>query len=154
VRLATLLLLAVTLPYWPGGDGRWSTEPVYPPRVVVIDTIGGNAWYRSNRDEALMQWNRCGADIRLVVGDAEPFSPGTITIFLDEPGGQEPAYGWYLDGYGFVALGGGWTRTTHVIAHELGHALGFGHTSRDSVMSDTRDVQPIDCEGLRSYYVT
>lgn len=150
-RLLTLALL-VPLAWWPGGGSRYSSEPVYNNRIPVINTVKGNAWYHANLRAALEEWNQCHADVHLELTKMPAYSPGTITIFVDPPGGQEPAYGGWSGTYGIVAVGGGWTRTRDVLAHELGHALGFGHTKTFSVMGSANSVQPIDCQGLIAYY--
>jgi len=147
-----LIVLALTLAWWPGGDRGF--EPVYPhpQHIIVVDTVDGNDWYRDNLHEALHQWNDCGP-VHLELGDADPFASGTITLFVDVDGkGQDGPYGGWNGTAGIIALAGGWTRSREVIAHEMGHALGFGHTNMDSIMGDGTGVQPIDCEGLRSYY--
>ena len=143
------LLILLTLPYWPGGDGRYASSPIYEHRIVVIDSLGGSDWYDRNLREAIAEWNRCGADVHLVEGDRPDFTPQTITVVESEDGG---AYGGWSVDHGVVFLGDSWTRSDSVIAHELGHALGFGHNQRTSVMGNGGRVQPIDCQGLRSYY--
>jgi hypothetical protein len=139
------LLLVAVLSYWPGGDGQYASSPTYDRRVPVIDTLGV-------RDRAAVrEWNRCGA-VRLVRGgDLEPYTPGAITIVAGETG-DLPRGGW-AGTYGIVLLPpGSWERSLPVIRHELGHALGFGHTKRWSIMGGSSHVRALDCEGLRSYY--
>lgn len=139
------LLLAVILSYWPGGDGRFATEPTYDHRIYVVDTLGV-------RDgEAAREWNDCGP-VRLVRGpQSMAEQPNTITILPGEEG-DYPRGGWAGD-HGIVLLPtGSWERSIPVIRHELGHALGFGHTGKWSIMGGSNHVQPIDCKGLRRYY--
>lgn len=140
------LLLAVILSYWPGGDGRFAAEPTYDHRIYVVDTLGVRDLL------AAREWNACGADIRLVRGPQRMAEqPGTITILKGEEG-DWPRGGWIGD-HGVVLLPTGrWERSLPVIRHELGHALGFGHTGRHSIMGPAIHVQPIDCRGLRRYY--
>jgi hypothetical protein len=149
--IVSLLLLA-TLPWWPGGAR--GIEVNYPDdRIVVIDTIHGNVWYRNNLQEAIGEWNHCGANVHLVIGSRDPYTQGTITVFYDNDDSDDQAgpYGGWNGTAGIVGLAGGWTRSHEVIAHELGHALGFGHGGY-GIMGDGTGVQPIDCEGLRNYY--
>ena len=153
MRVLTLLLLTL-LPWWPGGS-RSVEGTHYPDRVEVVNLIDGNLWYQKNLDEAIQEWNRCGSRLHLFVGqDHDAYERGSITIFLDPPGGQEPAYGGWNGTAGIVGLGGGWTRTREVIAHELGHALGFGHApiTADTIMYGSAHVTATDCAGLRNYY--
>jgi hypothetical protein len=142
---AVLAVVVFVLAYWPGGDGRFSSAPTYGHRIPVIDTIGV-------RDRAAVrEWNRCGS-VRLVRGGGRaPYAPGTITITTGEKG-DWPRGGWFEDHGVLLLPPGSWERSIPVIRHELGHALGFGHTSRWSIMGDSNHVQPIDCQGLRRYY--
>ena len=142
-----LVSALVLLPYWPGGD----TEPVYPDRVAVVNTVG----YLPKLREAIGDWNACGARIHLYRSDGAPKLPGTITIVDEAWDGVAQPWGGWMGEFGLVSLGTvAWHRTLHVIAHEVGHALGFGHTQRDSVEGDARTVTPLDCKGLRAYYGT
>lgn len=145
------LLLAATLAWWPGGaHGIDGTQ--YHHRVPVIDDAGGSAWYHRNLRAAIRDWNACGV-LRLVIDrDAAPYTPETITVFEDRDGKDpEPAYGGWNGTAGIVAVGEPWTRSRPVLAHELGHALGFGHGG-DGIMGGGNHVTPTDCAGLRSFY--
>lgn len=136
------LVLVTCLSYWPCGERGLGS--FYEDRAVpVIDTIN------VGDDRARWQWNRCGVK-RLVESNLPPESPGTITIL---PGIDDlPRGGWAGD-HGVVFLPDvRWARSDRVIAHELGHALGFNHTRRASVMGGRSTVRPLDCEGLRATY--
>lgn len=138
------------LSWWPGGDSRWSTAPEYDHRVTVVDTIRRPRGWRDRRDEALREWNRCGADLRLALGGrAEPFSAGTITLYRDPEG----PYGWWSEERGGYAAFGGFNGVAD-IAHELGHALGFGHGGNAVMKASSSHVRvsDVECEGLRMYY--
>jgi hypothetical protein len=144
--------------YWPGQDGHWARSPKYDRLILIADNIaplGWNNWQR-NRDKAIRWWMDCGADIRLQLSQSrEALVPGTITFAA----GDEGPYGWYDEngGYGYVSLSKG-DQDVPSVAHELGHALGFGHTgSPRSIMSQwntwtRKGVGTSDCRGLRHYY--
>ena len=142
------------LPYWPGAPST-ATDAAphfYERRIPVVNDFAP----LPNLDEALAEWNHCHADVRLVHDNGvQPYTRGSITITHSEDGA---AYGGVADGYGVVFLGDGWTRAQAVIAHEVGHALGFGHAKDQllggftSVMAGGNHVSAKDCEGLRRYY--
>lgn len=140
------LLLIVMLPYWPGPPMiATDNSPVYKHRIYVIDTIG------VRERQAMREWNQCHA-IRLVPGPLSMAEqPGTITI-LPGKEGDWPRGGWVGDHGVLLLPQGRWERSLGVMRHEFGHALGFGHTRRWSIMGGSNHVQPIDCRGLRRYY--
>ncbi len=140
-------LLIACLAWWPCGSRSLGAE--YPThRIAVIDAAGGSDWYHRNLREAMNEWNACGP-IHLYLSNEPAFTPAAITIISDPAG---PVGGW-SGTYGVVELNAPWTRATPVIAHEMGHALGFNHTKRtDSVMGGANRVMPTDCEGLRRSY--
>jgi len=140
--------------YWPGGSGHWATAPKYPRLILIRDEIAPLGWahWQFSRDKAIGMWMDCKADIRLSVAQPEKFAPGTITFYA----GDEGPYGWYYEeggGYGYVSMSKG-DQDALTIAHELGHALGFGHTGGSSVMNTlaTNPINKSDCRGLRCYY--
>lgn len=138
------LLLTACLSYWPCGIR--SLGAYYPDhRIKVIDTIGV-------RDgPARSEWNHCGVKRLVSDNDLPLYSPYTITIVSGEKG-DYPRGGWFED-HGVLFLPpGSWERSIPVITHELGHALGFNHTQKDSVMGGRNRVQPLDCQGLRATY--
>lgn len=144
------LMFLLILPWWPGGS-RGIDGTKYPDRVAVINTLGGSSWYRENLRGAVAEWNRCDSRLHLVVdGDGRPaaYAPGTITVTRSDDGG---AYGGWGGDHGVVFVGDGWTRTQTVLAHEVGHALGFGHGGT-GIMGGGNVVTAVDCEGLRHYY--
>lgn len=148
LSLLVRAFLIVALPYWPPSPA-WDLQPNdYPDRVAVINDLGRPL---RNLDEALHEWNRCGSRLRLVKDrSATPFSPGTITITPSHDGG---AYGGWGGDHGTVFLGDRWTRARSVIAHEVGHALGFWHArANDTIMGDSSHVTTKDCQGLRNFY--
>ena len=136
-------LLAVCLAYWPCGAHGLGVLPV-DGRVAVIDTVG------VREKEAYREWNACGGLQFSTENDLTPYTPGTITI-VPAKGGLPR--GGISDGHGVVFLPpGGWTRAIPTVRHELGHAVGFNHTQRPSVMGSDNRVHPVDCEGLRRSY--
>lgn len=147
MRKFLALAAIVALPYWPGEPSTATdAAPEYPRRIKVIDTLGV-------RDrKAFPEWNHCGARVRLVKGRQRlAEQPGTITILKGEVG-DWPRGGWIKDHGVLLLPPGRWERSVPVIRHELGHALGFGHTRRRSIMGPSNHVQPVDCRGLRRYY--
>ncbi len=137
--------LAVCLAWWPCGTR--GPEVSYPShRIPVIDSAEGSVWYRENLRAAMRQWTRCGGVRLVATSTVEPFAPGTITVAVDPSG---PVGGFY-DGHGIVYVNDPWTRTGEVLAHELGHALGFGHTnSNRSIMGSGHTVSALDCKGVQ-----
>lgn len=152
-RLVVVALAALTLAfaYWPPSPAWDLRQRDYPDRVKVINALGRPL---PNLRPALREWNRCAS--RLVLRKAPgaaPFAAGTITITRSDDGG---AYGGWNGTAGVVFLGDGWTRSREVIAHEVGHALGFWHASAnttfETIMYDAAHVTPTDCQGLRRFY--
>jgi hypothetical protein len=142
-----ILLLVALLAWWPGGE-RAFTGMDYEYRIPVVNTIG----YLGNLRPAIRDWNACGSVRLYLAPDVPPKSPGSITIVNETWGDLPPPWGGWMGEYGLISLGARWTRSVRVIEHELGHAMGFAHTRKSSIMNIAPDVQPIDCEGLRNYY--
>ena len=142
--IGSFVISLLLLPYWPGGSNKFSAEPTYPHSIPVIDTLGVQV------GKAIKEWNACGS-VQLHKGPQSlAETPGTITILdgLDEL----PRGGWTGD-HGVLFLpAGSWTRSIPVIRHELGHALGFGHTKLWRIMGGSNHVQRRDCNGLVRYY--
>lgn len=146
VRHLWVALALILPPYWPGAPGTpTDADPTYDRRIPVVDTIG------VQDAKAVREWNSCSAGVQLVRGvQALAEQTDTITIL---PGIDElPRGGWTGDHGVLLLPGGAWERSVPVIRHELGHALGFGHTNLWSIMGGSSHVQPRDCRGLRSYY--
>lgn len=141
-----IALAIAVLPWWPGGS-RGIDGVEYRDHVPVINTLS----YLPHLAGAIRDWNACNSRLHLVRDDSvAPYTPKTITITRSDDGG---AYGGWNGTAGVMFLGGGWTRTLHVLSHEMGHALGFGHAKRaDSVMHDSPRVTDLDCRGLRNFY--
>ena len=132
--------------WWPGGSEQYASAPHYPGRTIIVvwQLVRG----KKNCKMAMAKWNACGANVKLVFGSAPAFSPGTITVYTDNAG----PYGDTAGDHGFLGIAGG--RTVEIFAHELGHALGFGHAPNGtpSVMDQAGAPMPLDCQGLRNYY--
>ncbi len=147
-RKASLALLTAfaLMPYWPGApDTATDAAPTYGYRIYVIDTLG------VKEGPAMREWNACGV-VRLVKGPLSlAETTNTITILPGEKG-DWPRGGWTGDHGVLLLPTGSWERSIPVIRHEMGHALGFGHTKVWSIMGGSNHVQPIDCQGLRRYY--
>lgn len=134
-------------PYWPGAPATpTDNTPTYEHTIYVIDTLG------VADGRAVREWNHCGS-VQLVRGPLSlAESPGTITILGAWQGSQWPRGGWMGDHGALFLPQGSWERSIPVMRHEFGHALGFGHTQKWSIMGGSNHVQPIDCRGLIAYY--
>ncbi len=132
------------------------------PTITLADTtnlLGGAAkFWRAARDGAVAEWYQAGV-LFDVFDSVEPYECGVVTLAIGETQGQGGMAGFEYppcangcsecawvhvsqDTFDRAYYSGFRARLRYVIAHELGHTLGFGHNPRRGVMQSTSTRSP------------
>lgn len=159
----------------------YDIRPAYTstPDIAVADIIAPRlgplkrAWWRRARTKALAMWEAGG--LRFVVTEGvEPFGDDRITLArADVPDPIDAWAAWQQPPCPEGSVNCGWVqldrlawkqawrirnllRMKYLIAHELGHCLGFGHGG-DGIMAarwTTNRVNAEELAALRAYWGT
>ena len=149
--------------------------PVTDKMVYTLRADRRRIW-RNARDLALAQWTASGALEFLVLEDRDPgrftgenlhalMEPDTLVLIRNAAGGGDSG-GWF-DGAEPNPIRGAvvilspwrpwwrayWTKSlVAVISHEVGHCLGFGHTSVGGIMGGASKPSEHELDSVRSFY--